>query len=155
MTSLSTIPEDLQSLWSNGVSPSPEDLKVFCDNVGDAVTSSFQDAVSQEPRTILRMSSIGKPARQLWYESKYVDNPEELDYSLRIKFLYGHLLEELLVLLLKMSGHSVEDQQLEHDIDGIKGHQDARVDGILVDFKSPLYGDDRSCRKNKKFKESS
>jgi len=49
MTSLSTIPEDLQSLWSNGVSPSPEDLKVFCDNVADAVTSSFQEAVSQEP----------------------------------------------------------------------------------------------------------
>ena len=136
MASLSTIPEDLQSLWSNGVSPSPKDLKVFCDNVADAVTSSFQEAVSQEPRTILRMSSIGKPARQLWYESKYVDEPEQLDYSLRIKFLYGHLLEELLVLLLKMSGHSVEEQQLEHDIDGIKGHQDARVDGVLVDFKS-------------------
>ena len=136
MTSLSTIPEDLQSLWSNGVSPSPKDLKVFCDNVADAVTSSFQEAVSTEPRTVLRMSSIGKPARQLWYTAKYVDEPEQLDYSLRIKFLYGHLLEELLVLLLKMSGHSVEEQQLEHNIDGIKGHQDARVDGVLVDFKS-------------------
>jgi hypothetical protein len=83
VTSLSTIPEDLQSLWSNGVSPSPQDLKVFCDNVADAITSSFQEAVSNEPRTVLRMSSIGKPARKLWYEAKYVNEPEQLDIFLK------------------------------------------------------------------------
>ena len=101
MTSLSTIPEDLQSLWSNGVSPSPEDLKVFCDNVGDAITSSFQDAVSKEPRTILRMSSIGKPDRKIWME---INGPEvERSYSpaTLIKFLYGSVIEELVIFLAK------------------------------------------------------
>tara|TARA_R100001594_G_scaffold18599_1_gene36716 strand:- start:518 stop:1372 length:855 start_codon:yes stop_codon:yes gene_type:complete len=136
MASLSTLPSDLQALWDKGVSPSPEDLKVFCDKVSEAITSSFTEAVSNEPRTVLRMSSIGKPARQLWYETQYKDDPESLDYSLRLKFLYGHMLEELLVLILKMSGHSVEEQQKEHDLEGVKGHQDARVDGVLVDFKS-------------------
>lgn len=136
MTSLSTIPQDFQSLWDNAVAPCSEDLKVFCDNVSDAITSSFLEA--KEDRVVLRMSNIGKPSRQLWYETHYPEMNEEnrTEYSLMLKFLYGHILEELLVLLLKTSGHSVEDQQKEHDIEGIKGHQDARVDGVLVDFKS-------------------
>jgi len=136
MKNLSTILQDFQTLWDEGTSPDQEDLKVFCDNVSDAIASSFSEAVSTEERTVLRMSSIGRPARQLWYESQHNTEPENIDYSLRLKFLYGHILEELLVLLLKMSGHSVEDQQEEHEIEGIKGHQDARVDGVLVDFKS-------------------
>tara|TARA_Y100000310_G_scaffold289645_1_gene316198 strand:+ start:969 stop:1829 length:861 start_codon:yes stop_codon:yes gene_type:complete len=133
---LSTITQDFQSLWDNAVAPCSEDLKVFCDNVGAAITSSFLD--QNKERTVLRMSSIGKPFRQLWYETHYPEMNEENrnEYSLMIKFLYGHILEELLVLLLKTSGHSVEEQQKEHDIDGVKGHQDARVDGVLVDFKS-------------------
>ena len=133
---LSTIPQDFQSLWDNAVAPCSEDLKVFCDNVGAAITSSFLD--QNKERTVLRMSSIGKPFSQLWYETHYPEMNEENrnEYSLMLKFLYGHILEELLVLLLKTSGHSVEEQQKEHDIDGVKGHQDARVDGVLVDFKS-------------------
>ena len=129
---LSTIPQDFQSLWDDAVSPSSEDLKVFCEALSASITSSFSE--DEENRTVLRMSNIGKPARQLWYESHR--DPEPLPYALRLKFLYGHMLEELLVLLLKMSGHSVEDQQKEHELEGIKGHQDARVDGVLVDFKS-------------------
>jgi len=136
MTSLSTIPQDFQSLWDNAVAPCSEDLKAFCDNVSDAITSSFLEA--KQDRVVLRMSNIGKPSRQLWYETHHPEMNEEnrTEYSLMLKFLYGHILEELLVLLLRTSGHSVEDQQKEHDIDGIKGHQDARVDGVLVDFKS-------------------
>ena len=136
MKNISTIPQDVQTLWDEGRSPSSDVLKVFCDNVSEAITSSFTEAVSKEKRVILRMSSIGKPARQLWYESQEDTEPEYIDYSLRLKFLYGHIIEELLVLLLKSSGHSVEEQQKEHEIDGIKGHQDGRVDGVLVDFKS-------------------
>ena len=136
MKNISTLTRDLEQLWQKGSSPDPELLKVFCDNVSDAITSSFTEAVSKEKRTVLRMSSLGKPSRQLWYESRDSTEPEQLDYSTRLKFLYGHMIEELLVLLVKMAGHSVEDQQEEHDIDGVKGHQDARVDGVLVDFKS-------------------
>ena len=135
MASISTIPQDFQSLWDNAVTPSSKDLNEFCDNVASAITSSFSEGNTTEKRVVMRMSNIGKPARQLWYET-YDTSQHRLDYSLQLKFLYGHLLEELLVLMLKMSGHSVEEQQKEHDIEGIKGHQDARVDGVLVDFKS-------------------
>jgi hypothetical protein len=136
MKNISTIPQDLQTLWDEGSSPPADILKVFCDNVSEAITSSFTEAVSDEKRVVLRMSSIGKPARQLWYESRDDVEPEYINYSLRLKFLYGHIIEELLVLLLKSSGHKVEEQQKEHEIDGITGHQDGRVDGVLVDFKS-------------------
>lgn len=142
MSSLITIPQDFQSLWDDAVSPSSEDLKVFCDNVALAITSSFlensKENEDKKERSVLRMSSIGKPARQLWYETHHPDinKSDQRDYSLMLKFLYGNILEELLVLMLKMSGHSVTEQQREHEIDGVLGHQDARVDGTLVDFKS-------------------
>ena len=64
-----------------------------------------------------------------------------------IKFLYGNILESLLVFLCKAAGHPVTDQQKELKIEGIVGHQDARVDDMLVDFKSA------SSFSFKKFKE--
>ena len=64
-----------------------------------------------------------------------------------IKFLYGHILESLLVFLCKSAGHPVTDQQKELKIGGVVGHQDARVDNVLVDFKSA------SSFSFKKFKE--
>tara|TARA_Y100000114_G_C11757502_1_gene327723 strand:- start:1216 stop:2052 length:837 start_codon:yes stop_codon:yes gene_type:complete len=84
----------------------------------------------------LRMSSIGKPARQLWYESKDVDDDYKPSASTKIKFLYGHLLEEVLLLLVKLSGHEVTDEQKEVVVDGIKGHMDCKIDGEVIDIKT-------------------
>ena len=48
----------------------------------------------------------------------------------------GHLLESLLLLLTKAAGHTVEQEQEEVVVEGVLGHQDARIDGWLVDIKS-------------------
>jgi len=63
---------------------------------------------------MLRMSNIGKPMRQLWFDLKN-DKEEETSVSryLPIKFLYGHLLEEVLLFLVRLSKHKVEDEQKE------------------------------------------
>ena len=82
----------------------------------------------------LRMSNIGRPARQLWYESRSETEPTPLKAPTHIKFLYGHLLEELLLLFAKIADHSVSDEQKEVEVDGIKGHIDCKIDGQVVDI---------------------
>ncbi|SVC70609.1 uncharacterized protein METZ01_LOCUS323463, partial [marine metagenome] len=84
----------------------------------------------------LRMSNVGKPARQLWYDIKLDYEPATIHPSTQIKFLYGHILEEVLLMLTKLAGHFVEDEQKEITISGIKGHLDCTIDGEVVDIKS-------------------
>jgi hypothetical protein len=81
------------------------------------------------------MSNIGKGARQLWYDKRY-GKEEKLPPHTIFKFIYGDLIESLLLFLAKMSGHSVTSRQAEVAIDGIKGHIDADIDGVTVDVKS-------------------
>jgi hypothetical protein len=84
----------------------------------------------------LRMSNIGKPMRQLWFDKNSKNITNRIPASTFIKFLYGHLLEELVLLLAQMSGHEVTDQQKEIEVSGIKGHMDCKIDGEVVDIKS-------------------
>ena len=84
----------------------------------------------------LRMSNIGKPERQLWYDMKLDPKENIKDASTQIKFLYGHLLEEVVLFLVNLSGHKITDQQKEVKVKGIKGHMDCKIDGEVVDIKS-------------------
>ena len=84
----------------------------------------------------LRMSNIGRPARQLWYESNSESSPTGVKPHVYIKFLYGHILEEVLLLLAKMSGHEVTDEQKEVKVDDIVGHMDCKIDGEVIDIKT-------------------
>jgi hypothetical protein len=45
-------------------------------------------------------------------------------------------MEALILFLIKEAGHSVEDEQKEVEIGGIKGHMDARIDGVITDVKT-------------------
>ena len=84
----------------------------------------------------LRMSNIGRPARQLWFEkNKPLENAKP-NAATQVKFLYGHILEEIVLMLVRASGHTVTDEQKEVDIDGIKGHMDCKIDGEVVDIKT-------------------
>lgn len=97
----------------------------------------IKSRLEEKPRAFsLRMSNIGSPCvRQLWLQKR---DPEvyPLGASTRLKFLYGDIIEELLFFLAKLSGHTVEGEQDEAEIEGIKGHRDRVVDGHLVDGKS-------------------
>lgn len=84
----------------------------------------------------IRMSNIGKPLRQLWYDIKLESEPPKPHPSVQIKFLYGHLLEEVLLMLVKLAGHTIEDEQKEISVSGVKGHIDCVIDGEVVDIKS-------------------
>lgn len=84
----------------------------------------------------LRMSNIGRPLRQLWYESKNASDPHVVSGSTQIKFLYGHILEEIVLMLVRMAGHKVTSEQKEVNVDGILGHMDCKIDGQVVDVKT-------------------
>lgn len=82
------------------------------------------------------MSNIGKPNRQLWYEVNMPQEAEELHPNAYMKFMIGDLIEEVVLFLAGQAGHTVEAQQDEIEIAGIKGHIDAVVDGTVIDVKS-------------------
>ena len=85
----------------------------------------------------LRMSNVGRPLRRLWYDLKHeVPVYNKTHPSVFIKFLYGHILEELVLLLVRLAGHDVANEQKEVEIDGVKGHMDCTIDGEVVDIKT-------------------
>jgi len=83
----------------------------------------------------LRMSNVGKSHRYLWYHYNGYKG-ESLQAHTLIKFLYGHIIEEMILALVRLSGHDVTDEQKEAELQGIKGHMDCKIDGVVVDVKS-------------------
>lgn len=81
------------------------------------------------------MSNIGKGARQLWYDKRY-GKEEDLAPHTLVKFMFGDVIEQLVLFLAAISGHTVTSEQAEVTLGGIKGHIDADIDGVTVDVKS-------------------
>ncbi len=106
----------------------------FSDKLGAALVSRFKEHGDDREPT-LRMSNIGKPLRQLWYELKNAPK-EKLSQQVKFKFLYGDLLELLFLFLAKEAGHTVEYEQHSINVDGVPGHIDGIIDGVLIDLKS-------------------
>lgn len=135
---LSTLVDDIYSsvskLGTGEAQIPPELLDSLLEGIKNAIVSW---ATPQNKSGFsLRMSNIGKPSRQLYYENKYADSESTADASTLIKFLYGHLLEEVLIFLVELSGHNVTDRQKEVVVSGVKGHMDCKIDGEVVDIKT-------------------
>ena len=70
------------------------------------------------------------------------DLAETISPSTRVKFLYGDILESLVLQLARDAGHEVSDEQKsvewKHDSSGysVRGRIDAVIDGVVVDVKS-------------------
>ena len=90
----------------------------------------------RDQKFTVRMSNVGKPSRQLWYEKRDPQGRGGIDGPTQIKFLYGHLLEEIVLMLVRMAGHKVTDEQKEVTVEGIVGHMDCKINGEVVDVKT-------------------
>jgi hypothetical protein len=90
----------------------------------------------QKNKTTLRMSSIGKKDRRLWFELKHPKEQALLSGPTLMKFLYGSLMEELVLFLAKEAGHDVTDMQKKVSISGVDGHMDCKIDNEIVDVKT-------------------
>ena len=138
MKKIETLVDDINKLFTAEDPPIPEkEVDNLIDIFGEAIKEHLKTFLYELPqsRNNLRLSAIGKPDRQLWYD---INKPttEPLSSTSRIKFLYGYLLEELLILLSLVAGHKVTHQQKEVTVEGVKGHQDCMIDDVLVDCKS-------------------
>ena len=109
---IDTLVDDIYNVFLNaGHEVSENHLEELGENVKNVVVESIKKA--GEKRTPqLRMSVIGKKDRQLWYELNtkdpevvaeagdvdvYEPNPEKF-----IKFLFGDIIEQLLIFLIKV-----------------------------------------------------
>jgi hypothetical protein len=132
--SVDTLVEDIYHLVSNPKGFNPDNVRSF----GESLATRLSYRLSDERQSgSLRASNIGKPCdRQLWYDVHCHHEGEPLSPATRLKFLFGDILEELLLFLGKEAGHDVRHEQAEVSIDGVKGHIDGVIDGRLVDCKS-------------------
>ena len=140
MKTIDTLIKDIYALFDSNIDNKidekklDENLDIFVNSLKETVAEFFKEKPAIKRN--LRLSSKGNPARQLWYDKNSDKKILPLEPSTRIKFLYGHILEELLILFARVAGHKVSDQQKQVDVGGIKGHQDCMIDDVLVDCKS-------------------
>ncbi len=120
----------------DGCEVTKEQADQFGQELSDLISQRLRDRLTTAERKFtLRMSNIGKGARQLWYDSRY-GNEEDLTPNTLIKFMFGDIIEQLTLFLAGLGGEIVTEKQAEVHVDGIKGHIDADINGVTVDVKS-------------------
>lgn len=138
MASIDTLIQDIYKTLEQGINTGSvqnrDALQKCASDMYHSIRRTLEEG-QRESSSSLRMSQIGKPTRQIWYDLKKTKK-RDLDGQTKLKFLFGDMLESLLILLATVSGHEVTEEQQEVEINGIKGHKDCRIDGVLVDVKS-------------------
>lgn len=127
--------ESIYRVVKNGVDVTSAQAEEFGSEVGNIIASRLRERMEGARKFTLRMSNIGKGARQLWYEKRF-GSEEELAPHTLVKFMFGDIVELLILFLAELGGHSVTHRQDEVSLNGIKGHIDADIDGVTVDVKS-------------------
>jgi len=140
---ISTVVPDVYAVLENGVDlPENQEeaeqvsnfILQFASNMGAIVTRRLVE--EEEPRVGMRLSSLGQCIKKQWYQQHDNSDPEKLTGPTLLKFMFGDLIEELLLLLVRLSGHEVRGEQDEIRVGGVLGHRDAVIDGYTVDVKS-------------------
>lgn len=132
-----TLVDDIYRMIDTKEIPDGVPIEQVINDFGENVKQILRNNITEHEfdRRKLRMSNIGKKDRQLWYAYNGVEGEKLMPHT-RIKFLYGHLIEEMVLALTKLAGHDVTDEQKQVEVDGIKGSMDCKIDGVLTDVKS-------------------
>ena len=107
--------------------------------MGDSIAKTAFQRFSepQKPRKYLSFSSIGSPCqRKLWYKINDTEAAKPLSAADLLKFFYGDMIEELVLSIVKVSGHEVTGEQDRMYIGSMAGHRDAVIDGMTVDVNA-------------------
>lgn len=110
------------------------EIELFGENMKALMRTEFGRKRTTDRRT-LRLSNIGRDDRVLWNVVNGTEK-EEIKPATYIKFMYGHLIEEMLIFLTRMAGHTVTNEQKVCKVNGIVGHMDCSIDGVVTDVKS-------------------
>jgi hypothetical protein len=145
--SIDTLVPDIEQVLRNSLNGTGVELTVEQQaQLGAAIAAKVARALNRgvarsRPAKTLYMSEIGKPClRQLWYSVYKPELGEKIMPHTQFKFLYGDIIEELVLFLAKVAGHEVTGEQelIEFEWNGwtFRGRQDAIIDDVLVDVKS-------------------
>lgn len=132
---LDTLVEDIYSVINSNSHKIDDSLY---NELAEDIAATIRQRLSSESsrRNHLSLSSIGKPLRRLWFDLKRPDYITEEPPNARLKFLYGDIIESVVLWLAKVAGHTVTDRQKEVTHYGVVGHIDSIIDGEVVDAKS-------------------
>jgi hypothetical protein len=137
---LDTLVDDVYKLVDNlhGERSITEDLAPHLDEFTANIREAVEHWSTIQTKGGLRMSNLGRPDRQLYFDLHgSPEAPKDKEPAhLQINFLYGHLLEQVVLLLVKAAGHHVDSEQAAVEVDGIKGSMDSRINGEVIDIKS-------------------
>mgnify|MGYP005813874373 CR=1 FL=1 len=136
MLNIKSVVTDIQKRLKEPKKLDEKNVTTFLDNMKTVLSNYLEVSRTKGRKQSLRMSSIGKPDRRVWMEVNGPKREEELPPDALMRFLYGSIIEELMLLLVRESGHHVTSEQKEVTVNGVKGHLDCMIDGEVVDIKS-------------------
>jgi len=129
---------DIYALMESKDADPSVDVEAEIEKFGEGVKALMRTEFGRKKREDnrrLRLSNIGRTDKYLWNHFNGTEG-EELQPHTYIKFMYGHLIEEMLLFLTRMAGHTVTDEQKVCNVEGIVGHMDCKIDGVVTDVKS-------------------
>lgn len=130
MPTLSTLVNDIYQVIEKGLAKDAIDTTKLAEMISARLSEEGGGGA-------LRASNIGSPCdRKLWYTVNTPENAEPFPAHVRLKFIIGDIIEEVLLSIVEATDHVVTGRQGVIEIDGIKGHRDAIIDGVVVDVKS-------------------
>lgn len=131
--------QDVYKLIETKQADAGVDIDKLIDDFGESMKKLMRSEFRRDPKPFdgrkIRMSNIGKPDRQLWLAKRDTPREKIMPHTL-IKFLYGHMIEEMLLFLVRASGHEVTHEQHVAEVNGLRGSMDCKIDGVLMDVKS-------------------
>lgn len=137
MKSIHTVIPDIMNLIKQDATWFTEELTTaLAKEVSLRVHAKFTEGTRKGG---LRLSKMGITCpHALWMSVHHPELAEPLPPQAQIKYLYGHILEALVISLAKAAGHEVTGEQDAVSVDGIVGHRDCVMDGCVVDIKSSV-----------------
>lgn len=133
-----TIPEDIYALLDddNHHVVNEENVEWAGEVFKNILRTRLERRVVKTGEDVLRFSALGKPDRMMWYQANTPEDGEKMGGKQNFKFLYGDVLEILLLFLTKEAGHTVTHEQFQVEQDGVRGSMDAVIDDVPADCKS-------------------
>ena len=131
---MTTLSDDIYKVINGEVSVDDISYEELAESIATTIRTRLSD--TEPVRKTLGLSSVGKPLRRLWYDFHSDTELVKPTPSMRLKFLFGDIIEDLLLWLVEVSGHTVRDRQKEVECCGVVGHIDSIIDGEVVDIKS-------------------
>jgi hypothetical protein len=119
-------------------SMSDDTIKQVATDVSDALKRQFGGG-NKRDKFSLRMSNIGRPSCQLWFEKNQPEKALPKPTTFVMNMMIGDIVEAVFKGLLKEAGVEYEDSEkvtLELDDTSVSGTYDIVIDGAVDDVKS-------------------